>query len=72
VWLELRPPPKKGDPPRDFQFAVVDYKSADRSGGPFHTLLDSLATYRASKGLGPLAPWALSRRGRGSASARAT
>jgi 3'-phosphoadenosine 5'-phosphosulfate sulfotransferase (PAPS reductase)/FAD synthetase len=61
TWLEFRPPRIKGAPPKDFEFAVVNYKTADRSGGPFRAMLEAVRDYRATKGLGPIAPWARSR-----------
>ncbi len=61
VWLEFRPPPRLGMRPMHSGFAVVDYKTADRSGGPFESFLETLAAYRATKGLGPIAPWVRSR-----------
>lgn len=61
VWLEFRPPIRKGAPPREFTFAIVDYKTADRSGGPFEAFMQALADYRATKGLPPVTPWARQR-----------
>lgn len=61
VWLELRKPRRKGAPPREMEFARVTYETADRSGRPFAELLESLAEYRETKGLGPVAPWARQR-----------
>ncbi len=61
VWLEYRAPLSRGAPPKDATFAIVNAKTADRSGGPFDSMLDALAAYRATKGLGAVAPWARSR-----------
>jgi 3'-phosphoadenosine 5'-phosphosulfate sulfotransferase (PAPS reductase)/FAD synthetase len=61
TWLEWRPPATKGARPREFQFAVVNYKTADRSGGPFDGFMAALADYRIAKGETPVAPWARSR-----------
>lgn len=61
VWLEYRAPRRRGAPPREATFAIVNFKTADRSGGPFDAMLDALAAYRETKGLGPVAPWARSR-----------
>ncbi len=61
VWLEFRKPKVKGAPPRMAEFAVVSYATADRSGRPFEEMLEMLAEFRATKGEGPLAPWARQR-----------
>ncbi len=61
TWLEYRPPKRRGGRPREASFAVVTPTTADRSGGPFAEMLAALASYRATKGLGPIAPWARSR-----------
>lgn len=61
VWLEYRPPRRRGAPPCESDFAVVTARTADRSGGPFEELLDALAAYRETLGKGPIAPWARSR-----------
>lgn len=61
VWLEYRAPRRRGAPPREATFAIVNSKTADRGGGPFDEMLEALAAYRATKGLGPVAPWARSR-----------
>lgn len=61
TWLEFVKPAKKGAPPREARFRVVNYKTADRSGGPFEQMLETLAEYRETKGLAPVAPWARSR-----------
>ncbi len=61
TWLEYRAPRMKGAPPRDAEFAVVTPKTADRNGGPFDEMMQALADYRATKGLGPISPWARSR-----------
>lgn len=61
VWLEYRAPRRHGAPPREATFAIVNSKRADRSGGPFDEMMEALAAFRATKGLGPVAPWARSR-----------
>jgi hypothetical protein len=61
VWLEFRPPRVKGARPRDFEFAVVDYRTAARKGEPFDAFMQALAEYRAANGEPPLAPWARGR-----------
>lgn len=60
-WLEFRKPKVKGARPRDFEFAEVDYKTADRSGGPLEAFMEAMAEYRATKGEPPLEPWARQR-----------
>lgn len=42
VWLEFRKPRVKGAAPKDFEYAVVNYHTADRSGRPFEELLEAL------------------------------
>ncbi len=61
TWLEYVKPERKGAPPREARFREVDYKTADRSGGPFEQLMEALAEYRETKGEKPIAPWARSR-----------
>lgn len=61
TWLEFRKPQVKGARPRDFDFAVVDYATADRSGGPFEAFMEAIAEYRETKGEPPLSPWARQR-----------
>lgn len=61
VWLEWRPPPQKGDPPRKFGFEVISFRTAARNGEPFRACLQALADFRATKGEEPIAPWAKSR-----------
>lgn len=61
VWLEFRKPKVKGARPRDFGFAVVNKRTADKSGGPLENLLEALAEFRETKGDPPLAPWARQR-----------
>lgn len=63
VWLEFRKPRVKGAAPKNFEYAVVNYRTADRSGRPFEELLEALAEYRATlcPAKGPLAPWARGR-----------
>ena len=64
VWLEFRPPARKGAPPKDFGFAIVDYATCVKhdprdpmAGGTlFEAMLQALADFRATKGLGPLEP----------------
>lgn len=56
-WLEWRPPPRRGDPPKMFGFEVVTYETAHkRSGALFEGLLEALADYRATKGKPPIVP----------------
>lgn len=61
TWLEYVKPERKGAPPREARFRVVDYKTADRSGGPFEQMMEALAEFREAKGEAPVAPWARSR-----------
>ena len=61
VWLEYRPPAQKGAPPCESRWAEVTSRTADRAGAPFEMLLAALKEYRATKGKGPIAPWARSR-----------
>jgi 3'-phosphoadenosine 5'-phosphosulfate sulfotransferase (PAPS reductase)/FAD synthetase len=61
VWLEFRKPARSDAPPKEFDFAVVNYETADRTGKPFREMLEALADYRAAKGMDPVAPWARSR-----------
>ena len=65
-WLEWRPPERKGAPPKEFRFAIVDEKTCVRhdpldssAGGVlFEGLLQALADYRETKGLPPVTPFA--------------
>lgn len=61
VWLEFRKPRVKGDRPRNFEFAVVNYKTAARKGEPFDDAMEAIAEYRETKGEGPISPWARQR-----------
>jgi len=61
VWLEFRKPKVRASRPMHFEFAVVDYRTADRSGGPFEAFMEALAEYRATNGDPPIEPWARSR-----------
>lgn len=61
VWLEYVKPKQKGGRPSTSSFRIVDYKTADRSGGPFEAMMETLAEFRATKGLGPISPWPRSR-----------
>jgi 3'-phosphoadenosine 5'-phosphosulfate sulfotransferase (PAPS reductase)/FAD synthetase len=61
TWLEYRPPAERGAPPAAARFAVVNAKTADRSGGPFEMMMDAINAYRRSIGKGPIAPWWRSR-----------
>ncbi len=61
VRLEWRPPPRRGDPPRNASFAILTHAELARNGEPFRELLESLAAYRATKGEAPIAPWARQR-----------
>lgn len=68
-WLEWRPPLKKGAPPKEFRFAIVDYKTCvkhkpgdPRAGGVlFDGLLQALAEHRATKGKDPIVPHSVMR-----------
>lgn len=58
VWLEYVKPKTKGAAPKEAQFRIVDYDTADRSGGPFLAFMETLTEYRAMhKGLPPTVPW---------------
>lgn len=57
VWLEFRPPKRRGAPPKEFGFAVVDFRTAARKGEPFEEMMESINAYRDSKGEPPIAPW---------------
>lgn len=61
VWLEFRKPKAKGARPMHFEFAVVDYRTADRSSGPFEAFMEAMAEYRETNGEPPLEPWARQR-----------
>lgn len=61
VWMEFRKPKKKGAPPREFRFEIVNYKTAARKGEPFDDLLEALTDHRDTKGLPPITPWARQR-----------
>lgn len=61
TWLEFRPPKQRGAPPKEFGFAVVDFKTAARKGEPFAEMMRCMAEYRATKGKPPVSPWAKSR-----------
>lgn len=61
VWLEFRPPRTKGVRPREFEFAQVTFKTADRSGGPFEAYLEAHAEFRRTLGKPPVTPWAKGR-----------
>lgn len=64
TWLEWRPPKRKGAPPKEFGFAIVDFatcvkhdpKDPMAAGVLFEGMLDALAAYRATKGMDPVAP----------------
>lgn len=60
VRLEWRPPPEAAAP-RFATFEVVTHETMSRKGEPFHGLLSSLRSYRATKDKGPIAPWARQR-----------
>jgi len=57
VWLEWRPPLRKGAPPSEFGFAIVDEKTCTRNGDLFDGLLQALKDFRATKGEGPVVPY---------------
>lgn len=61
TWLEFRPPARRGAPPKEFGFAIVDFKTAARKGEPFAEMMRCMAEYRATKRKPPVAPWAKSR-----------
>ncbi len=61
IWLEWRPPERKGAPPREFRFERVDIRTAARKGEPFRALLEALRDFRWTKGLEPITPWAKAR-----------
>ena len=61
TWLEFRGPARHGAPPREFLWEVVNFDTASRDGTPFRTMLECIAAYRETKGLGPISPWARSR-----------
>lgn len=61
VWLEFRPPKKRGDRPCKSRVEVVTAGSADRTGAPFEMLMQTLNAFRKTKGKGPIAPWWKSR-----------
>ena len=61
VWLEYVKPIKKGDAPKNARFQIVNYKTADRTGAPFRAFMETLAEFRETKGLPPVAPWARGR-----------
>lgn len=61
VWLEYRPPARRGDPPAAARFAVVTPSTADRTGSTFEMMLDAINAYRAEIRKGPIAPWWRSR-----------
>lgn len=61
TWLEFRPPLRRGAPPKEFRFAVVNFETAARKGEPFAEMMQCMAEYRSTKGAPPVAPWAKSR-----------
>lgn len=62
TWLEYRKPKIKGDRPKNARFEIVNFKTADRSGGPFEAFMETMAEYRhLHKGLPPISPWARGR-----------
>lgn len=61
VWLEMRPPKRRGAPPREFGFEVVTYETASRDGRPFFDMLRCLREFRETKGEPPIAPHAMGR-----------
>lgn len=61
VWLEWRPPPRVGDPPRKFSFERVDFTTASRRGEPFAAFMEAINLYRARCGNPVIAPWAKQR-----------
>lgn len=61
VWLEYRPPRRRGDPPSAAGFERVTPSTASRDGAPFVALMEAINAYRAEIGKGPIAPWWRSR-----------
>jgi 3'-phosphoadenosine 5'-phosphosulfate sulfotransferase (PAPS reductase)/FAD synthetase len=61
TWLEFRPPKRKGAPPKEFGFEIVDFKRASRKGEPFAEMMEAINAYRDGKGEPPVAPWPKSR-----------
>lgn len=58
IWLEYVKPKTKGAAPKEATFRRVSYETADRSGGPFQSFMETLTEYRAiQKDLPPTAPW---------------
>lgn len=57
IWLEFRPPLRRGAPPREFLFERVDFRTASRKGEPLAEMLRCINEYRESKGKPPIAPW---------------
>ena len=53
VWLEWRPPKRRGAPPKEFGFEVVNHQTATRGISLMRDMLWALANYRATKGLPP-------------------
>ncbi len=61
TWLEFRKPRRKGAPPREFRFEIVNVNTANRVGVPFAECFEALAEYRATKDCPPVSPWARQR-----------
>lgn len=57
TWLEYRKPKVKADRPKNAQWAIVNYKTADRSGGPFEAFMEAMNEFREAKGAKPIAPY---------------
>lgn len=65
VWLEWRPPKRKGAPPKEFGFEIVSFDTCikrdpnnpNAGGVLFDGLLQALADHRATKGKGPVVPY---------------
>lgn len=61
VWLEWRPPPRRGDPPRMFSFERVDFRTACRHGEPFEGWMEAINAYRREKGEPYIVPHSMGR-----------
>lgn len=57
IWLEFRKPEIRGSAPKFARFEIVNYETADRKGRPFIEFMETIEEYRATKGLGPVAPY---------------
>lgn len=57
MWLEFRPPKRKGAPPREFRWERVNFKTAARKGEPFAEFMEAINAYRTVCGNPLIAPW---------------